>query len=224
MSRLATSVAPNPVVQCDSEIFDQMLRATGRILPRAPGHGASLAAPHRFRFAVPHVGRSASVRHFSEEPIAAIDLQVALRPAFECDDNGHCSIPSAGNLQGIEAVAFSSSGNAVAALTPGRDWQSHCPRADEVGRGTFNQFQGKHWTVLLFADPRPYIERYGARALRHLLVESGLVSGHLSQLASASGFVSCIAGGFDDLTFRLFLKAVSSQLVPMSLCVVGKAR
>jgi len=205
-------------------LFQQMVQGTSDIASRmSTTNNVVVADPGRYRYLVSDLQRNASSRSYSKSSEITQDTLLALlRSNVLIDEVGRCSVASSGNIQGIETLIISSEGGVPIQATPGRSGWSQVLAADGLRKAILEQMDGLFWVVLLYVDPRPYIERYGPRAFRYIFMEAGMHSGMIEQSVQSAGWGGCIVGGFDDSYFRWVLGTCSRHLMPVSLFVIGE--
>jgi SagB-type dehydrogenase family enzyme len=148
-----------------------------------------------------------SVREFASDSSASIgldELRILLRSV--CAHDGRYSYPSAGAIYATELYLYSSG---VEVLDDGVLWHVYKSTGElewlwPAPNLLAEAFPTQTWTwdaaltVVLSADMRPYVERYGERGYRFALLEVGALTHQLTAGASAAGLGSCIAGGYVD--------------------------
>jgi hypothetical protein len=175
----------------------------------------------RFRQACLGVARARSIREFSaSRRITAEEARDAFQACFLMDVLGHCTVPSAGNLQTVRAVLVTSEGE-VMPVTSSLDYSPGPVDRADYSRAIFGQCGGRHCCLALFANPQACVGKYGARAYRYLHIEAGHIIHEAMGIAQRRGWAGCPLGAFDDTFFSRVATYPDDPILPLYLYAVG---
>jgi hypothetical protein len=150
-------------------------------------------------------------------------LEKIIRVAYG-DLGGRRNIPSAGALYGLTLYAILLKGGPVLRATrDGRliDIGGLPVLEKDLLAAIFHQITGGPWLVILCGDPKPYIEKYGARGYRYLLLEAGHLDQELIRSAVSHDLLSCPIGAFDDEGFIKILGFEANRHLPLLILAMG---
>lgn len=166
--------------------------------------------------------RPGSLRSFAGEP--DVDLvEAVVIDAYGALD-GRRNVPSAGALYPLDFHLTSTAGG------PLLDWSASgrlIPRSDEPVSGTvvrqavFEQIEGQARILFISADPTRCAARYGVRAYRFLLIETGMVAQELVRACARRDLGVCALGAFDDDAVRTLLGFELTARLPLLALAIG---
>jgi SagB-type dehydrogenase family enzyme len=175
-----------------------------------------------------------SVREFARQPLALRELATLLWAAQgRRGPQGHRTAPSAGALYPmriyVAAGAVSGLAPGVYAYEPGTEARLVLVRTGDrraaLSRSALGQpsVAGAPAVIVLAADVRVTATKYGGRARRYVLIESGAVAENVYLQATALGLGTVLVGAFADEAVAEVL-ALPSHVEPLGLMPVGRPR
>ena len=169
------------------------------------------------------IGRRQSVRAFSTVAIPKDLFAPALAATYAEDATGHCEVPSAGNIQAVKFLAICSASRLVLTPTKKTSFEVHPSLARDIDlRGLlFGRVTGDPWIVIIYSDAKPYLVKYGLRALRLMYLEAGHLCQSLIWETQRAGFVGCPFGAFDDSIAAKLIFEPSCTNIPLYIYAVG---
>ncbi len=179
--------------------------------------------PSNNKVPVKVINRNPSIREFSECPMTIGQLEQFCLSIYGIDSEGRSEVPSAGNMQSVK-IEFVNYQNGDWYFPSGKRGliknQESIPK-ESVQRLVYNQLSGTPWLALLYADIKPYLEKYGLRSYRLIYLEAG----HMCQLmimeSQKMGLSSCALGAFDDYLFGNLIYSNSGEMIPLYILAIG---
>ena len=184
------------------------------------------------------IGRRASCRRFSEEPLRLEHLTVLLEASYGIAGSAsvdsaafsHRPVPSAGACYPLHLYVIA---RAVVGVEPGvyiYEPAARCiwyvgprPPDDHVTTVFFNQTYVGHAAVVavIAANYERTMQRYGDRGYRYVLFEAGHVAQNVALCAAAMGIGNLNIGGFQDAELAHMMQVTGRGVFPLYGIALG---